>query len=124
MSFTVIVLGADAATASLVGTGATIEQRQVKIDKGEEHLTTYEMPPRIRRQFCSTCGCSLFYFDSEFPNIMFYYPSTLDDGVHPGHSEERDYHVYVGSKADWEFFEDGLPRHDEGIEISMLSKNL
>ena len=109
--------------ASMIGTAATIEQKLVKIDEGEENLTTYEIPPRVRRQFCRTCGCSLFYFDKNFPEIMFYYPSTLDEGVHPGHSEGREHHVYVGSKADWEFFEDAMPRHKEGVGLAELSKN-
>ena len=108
--------------ASLVGTAATIEQKQVKIDKGEDNLTTYEMPPRVRRQFCRTCGCSLFYFDSKWPEVMFYYPSTLDGGVHPGQSEGQEHHVHVGSKAIWEDFEDDLPRHASKIDHATLVK--
>jgi hypothetical protein len=109
--------------ASLVGTGATISHDQVKIEKGNQNLTTYEMPPRIRRQFCRTCGCSLFYFDNEFPEVMFYYPATLDGGVHPGHLKEAEHHVHVGSKAIWEGFKDDLPRHLEAIGHETLVKN-
>ena len=108
--------------ASLVGTGATIEQKHVKIDKGEENLMTYEKPLGVRRQFCRTCGCSLFYFDKKFPEVIFYYPATLDDGVHPGHPEGAEHHVFVDSKAGWEAFKDELPRHAEGVGQAALIK--
>ena len=109
--------------ASLVGTSATIEQKQVKINEGEENLNTCEILPGVRRQFCRTCGCSLFYYDNKFPTIMFYYPSTLDDGAHPGHPEGAEHHVFVESKVDWEAFEDNLPRHAEGVGIEALGKS-
>ena len=45
---------------------------------------------------------------------MYYYPATLDRGVHPGHPDEEEYHAYVGSKASWENFDDDLPKFIEG----------
>ncbi|MCH8105979.1 MAG: GFA family protein [Proteobacteria bacterium] len=109
--------------ASLVVTGATIDLNQMKIDKGEENLTTCTIPSGVRRQFCRTCGCSLFYFDDKFPEVMFYYPATLDGGMHPGHAKEAEHHVFVESKADWEAFEDNLPRHAKGVGIAALGKS-
>lgn len=99
--------------ASLVGTGAQIKREQVKIEKGENNLTSYQMPSGDRRQFCRTCGCSLFYFVSDLSESMFYFPATLDGGIHPGHPEGSECHVYVGSKAEWEHFSDTLPRFDK-----------
>ena len=107
--------------ASLVGTGATIEQSQVKLDQGSENLATYESPPGVRRQFCSTCGCSVFYFDDSLAEILYYFPATLDGGVHPGHPDGAEHHVFVESKADWEAFEDNLPRHSQGVGMAALS---
>ena len=95
----------------------------MKIDEGEENLTSFETPPGIHRQFCRTCGCSLLYYLDDLPDIVFYYPATLDGGVHPGHPEASEHHVHVGSKANWESFEDSLPRHDEGLEKTMLTSN-
>ena len=100
--------------ASLVGTGATIDPALVKIDQGEELLTTFEMPPGVRRQFCRTCGCSLFYFHHSYPRLMFYFPATLDDGVHPGHRSGLERHIFTDSKAEWGFFDADLPRHGDG----------
>lgn len=107
--------------ARLVGTGATIEQENMTIDKGEANLTTFE-DSGVRRQFCQTCGCSLFYFAEGLQGMMFYYPSTLDGGVHPGHPKGGEHHVFVGSKAEWESFEDNLPRHEEGVGLAALIK--
>ena len=100
--------------AGLVATGASIEKKHLKIDKGENNLSTYPSPSNARRQFCRTCGCSLFYYLDDTPEIMYYYPATLDRGVHPGHPDEEEYHAYVGSKASWENFDDDLPKFSEG----------
>ena len=100
--------------ASLVGTGAIIDPALVSIDCGEPLLTMFEMPPGVQRQFCRTCGCSLFYRHFAYPTMMFYYPATLDGGAHPGHSADREHHIYVDSKAEWEDFSDHLPRDAEG----------
>ncbi len=108
--------------ASLVGTGATIEKKKVEIVKGKEFLTTFEAPPGVRRQFCRDCGCSILYFDDRLPEMVFYFPATLDGGSHPGHPEGSEHHVFVDSKADWEKFEDNLPRHAEGVGTAALGK--
>ena len=108
--------------ASLVGTGATIESDQIEIIKGKDHLTTYEFSSEVRRQFCKNCGCSILYYDNRFPEIVFYFPSTLDDGVHPGHPEDNEHHVHINSKAAWENFEDNLPRHPDNVGKEVLEK--
>ena len=100
--------------ASLVGTGATIEHEQIEIVNGKENLTTYEFSPTVRRQFCKICGCSILYYDDSFPEVVFYYPATLDDGKHPGHQAGTEHHVFTDSRASWEAFNDDLPRHAEG----------
>jgi len=100
--------------ASLVGTGATIDPALVEIDCGEPLLTEFEKPAGVRRQFCSACGCSLFYYHYAYPQLMFYFPATLDDGAHPGHRAGLERHIFLDSKAGWENFSDDLPRHDDG----------
>ena len=107
--------------ASLVGTGATIDLKQVTIDKGEENLTTCETLPGVRRQFCRTCGCSLFYYDEDAPEIMFYYPATLDGGVHPGHPEGKEFHIHTASKTNWEVIDGALPKFEEDCDWTLLT---
>ena len=106
--------------ASLVGTGATIESDQIEIIKGKDHLTTYKFSSEVRRQFCKKCGCSILYYDDRFPGVVFYFPSTLDDGIHPGHPEDNEHHVHINSKATWENFEDNLPRHPNNVAKGAL----
>lgn len=111
--------------ASLVGTGAIIDPELVSIDCGESQLTVFEKPPGVKRQFCRSCGCSLFYFHFAYPSMIFYYPATLDGGAHPGPAVDREHHIYVDSKAEWEAFNDGLPRDAEGwlsAEISPVDR--
>ena len=107
--------------ASLVGTGATIEKDNIELVSGNENLTTYDFSPEVRRQFCKKCGCSILYYDDRVPNMVFYYPSTLDEGAHPGHPEGTEHHVFIESKAGWEEFEDRLPKHAEGVGNAALS---
>jgi len=107
--------------ASLVGTGAIIDPQLLAIDGGEELLTEFEMPPGVRRRFCRVCGCSLFYFHHAYPTRIFYFPATLDGGVHPGHAADRERHIYVDSKAEWEAFRDDLPRAAEGWPPAEIS---
>ena len=107
---------------SLVGTGAIVERKYMKIEKGETNLTTYATPPEIQRRFCRTCGCSLFYYLDELPEKIFYYPATLDGGVHPGHPEGAEHHIHVGSKVTWEHFEDALPNYIEDMEIDVYKR--
>jgi hypothetical protein len=43
---------------------------------------------------------------------MYFSPGTLDGGVHPGHPADKECHIYVGSKAEWERIADDLPQYD------------
>lgn len=110
--------------ASLTGTSATIDRHLFKVEEGEENLTSFEHPPGNVRQFCSGCGSSLFYLSAELPSVLFYFPATLDDGVHPGHAEGTETHIHVASKAKWESLETQLPRHDHGVGRAVLTNEV
>jgi hypothetical protein len=43
---------------------------------------------------------------------MYFFPSTLDGGVHPGHPVGTESHIYVGSKAEWDSICGNLPQYD------------
>lgn len=106
--------------ATLFGTSATIDRDQFAIEKGEDNITSYEHPPGNHRKFCGTCGCSLFYIADDLPEILFYFPATLDEGAHPGHEKGTERHIHLASKAPWEVFETQLPKHDGGIDRATL----
>lgn len=109
--------------ASLVGTSATIDRELFGVADGAENLTSYEHPPGNHRKFCSACGSSLFYISDDLPDILFYFPATLDDGAHPGQAERAENHIHVASKAPWESIELHLPRHDHGVSCAILMNN-
>ena len=44
---------------------------------------------------------------------MYFMPATLDGGAHPGHPADKEPHIHVGSKAEWERITDDLPKYDQ-----------
>ena len=107
-------------SAGLVNTLAITGQDQFVIQQGEDNLSNFEDIPPVRRRFCRSCGCSLYYTNDDLPGILFYYPATLDDGVHPGHPKEKEAHVHVNSMAEWDRITDKLPQFTEGPDNTIL----
>lgn len=97
---------------SLSANGAVIARGDLRIDSGRENLTTYRSSPSFANEFCKTCGCLLFAYEDGEPDVMYFSPATLDGGVHPGHPDGKESHIYVGSKAEWERIADDLPKYD------------
>jgi len=95
-----------------MATGAVIERTSLQIE-GAGNLTTYLKSPGYRTQFCRTCGCPLFAYEDSELKLMYFAPATLDGGKHPGHPADKECHIYVGSKAEWERIADGLPQYVE-----------
>ena len=93
------------------GTGAVIQRASIRIE-GTSSLADYRSSKSFRTQFCKTCGCHLFAYEDSEPTLMYFSPGTLDGGVHPGHPADKECHIYVGSKAEWERITDDLPKYD------------
>ena len=73
---------------------------------GQDALSTHEAASGTKRQFCRTCGASLFCFvDSD--DLVEINAATLDTplSLRPG------YHIYVRSKVSWFDIQDGTPQH-------------
>ncbi len=96
---------------SLFWTGATIAAEHLTIE-GKESLTSYQSSPGLVRQFCRTCGCTLFGRPLDAPETIYFTPATLDGGVHPGHPPGSEAHYYVGSKVAWKEITDDLPQFE------------
>ncbi len=92
--------------------GAVVERAHIRIE-GEGNLTTYFTSPGYCTKFCKTCGCALFDYENSESRLMYFMPATLDSGKHPGHPADKECHIYVGSKAEWERIPDGLPEYTE-----------
>ena len=97
---------------AMFATFAVVPVAGLVIAKGADQLSTFESSPGTLRLFCRGCGCQLFCTIASQPENIFFTPTTLDDGVHPGHRPEIERHVYVGSKVPWYEIESRLPQHD------------
>ncbi len=93
------------------GTGAIVDRADLVID-GQENLSRYRSSASFQVQFCKICGCHLFAYEESEERLMYFSPGTLDGGVHPGHPADKECHIYVGSKAEWERISDDLPQYD------------
>jgi hypothetical protein len=77
---------------------------------GEENLTHFRSSPSFDGCFCKICGSHLFDFEDSEPSLMYLNPGSLDDGAHPGHPTEKEYHIYVRSRCR-ETIGDDLPQY-------------
>lgn len=107
--------------AALFAQGAVVRRADLEIE-GEAALTDYASSPGFVYRFCSTCGSRLFAEEEGETEVMYLMPATLDGGVHPGHPAEKESHTFVGSKAEWDRFDVGLPRHREGSPDEIVSR--
>lgn len=92
--------------------GAVVRRADMEITGGE-NLTTYSSSASFHSQFCRTCGCQLFGYEDSELDLMYFAPATLDGGVHPGHPAEKESHIYVGSRAEWDCLGEGIARYEE-----------
>jgi hypothetical protein len=95
---------------SMFGTGAVVQRDAVTIT-GEANLTAYRSSATFPEMFCKTCGCHLFAYEESEPALMYIAAATLDGGVHPGHSPDKESHIYMRSKAEWDRTADDLIKY-------------
>ena len=81
----------------------------VRLVQGEELVVTYRLPGAkfFAHAFCRTCGSGAPRRDPG-RGIALIPMGSLDDD--PGRGVDR--HIFVGSRAPWYEFEDGLPQFD------------
>ena len=91
--------------------GAVVRRSDVRIEP-TDNLTSYYSSPSFCGQFCKTCGSHLFAYEESEPILMYVSPATLDGGVHPGHPPDKESHIYVGSKAEWDTLGEGIARFE------------
>jgi hypothetical protein len=96
---------------TLFTTYAYVPKQGLQIEKGEDNLKTFHSSEQVHRRFCTTCGCQLFIEYDGAPDDIGYTPGTADG--HPGHTEEMERHIFVGSKVPWYEIESRRPQVDE-----------
>lgn len=70
------------------------------------------------RAFCATCGSQVASGSSRYPRYVEVTAGTLDE---PG-KVRPERHVYWPDRLPWVAAEDGLPRHVEGANSSLVSE--
>lgn len=90
------------AHGALYASGGLFNTPDVKIMAGKNNLTRYESSAGNWREFCTTCGCHLFMTVDQFPDEIYVWVASLDEGAHPGHPADKDMHVFTDSRAAWE----------------------
>lgn len=110
------------AHGALYASGGLYDTAALNIVQGEDNLTSFESSAGNWRKFCATCGCHLFMTVDAFPNEVYVWVASLDDGAHPGHPAEKEGHIYVGSKAPWEMVSDGIPHFSEESDSFGIGK--
>jgi hypothetical protein len=96
---------------NLFATGAVVRRDAVSIT-GERNLATYRSSATLASRFCKTCGCHLFGYEDSEPTLMYFAPATLDGGAHPGHPPDKESHIYLRSKAQWDRTSDDLVKYE------------
>lgn len=74
---------------------------------GAENITWYQSSEKVRRGFCSTCGCSLFFDPIHrdwISPMMGAFDTPTGTAVH--------IHIFVSEKGDYYTIADGLPQND------------
>jgi len=85
-----------------------IEPHKLRLTRGAELVNRYEKAPQIWLAFCRNCGSSL-YSDKLGRGMLHLRIGTLDDVP----TRRPNYHVYVGSKAEWHDIRDDLMQFTE-----------
>ena len=87
---------------------ATFRRQGLRLLAGQP--TWFQSSPEARRGFCATCGASLFFENSKFPEEVDVTIGSLEraDDMAPT------MHIWVPSRAAWARVDDGLPCHVRG----------
>lgn len=98
---------------ALFASFARVASESFVLERGGEALARFESSPAIARHFCARCSCPVYLAARGYPDRLWLALGTLDGGAHPGHPEEKEFHIFVGSKVPWYDIADGLARHEE-----------
>ncbi len=98
------------ASASSFATNGFVKSEDLRVVAGENALGSLESTSGVFRNFCTRCGSQIFNRNENFPQIRSVRLGVIDGdpGIRPS------CHIFVGSKAPWTEFSDGLPTYLEG----------
>jgi hypothetical protein len=91
------------------GTNAPVKTSAFKLLSGAEALGEFMSTPDLARRFCRNCGSPIYSQRPSTPELVRVRIGTLDTPI----SAKPAFHIYVGSKAEWDDIRDDLPQHAE-----------
>ncbi|MCX7153985.1 MAG: GFA family protein [Proteobacteria bacterium] len=91
------------------GTNSPIKADSFKLLGGKDALAGYKSTPDLVRYFCRNCGSPIYSQRLSTPELVRLRIGTLDTPI----SAKPAFHIYVGSKAEWDEICDDLPQHLE-----------
>ena len=83
-----------------------VPKDQLRFLKGEDALVTYQSSEHGIRQFCGTCGSSIFCAFDTHPDVIDVVLANLDGPI----DRQPESHAYFDSGVAWAQIDDGLPR--------------
>lgn len=89
-------------------TNGFIDASALRIVAGADALRGYSPRPGRTRWFCGTCGSPVYSSNDQDPARYRLRLGILDDDI----VERPISHNFVGSRANWDDLDAGLPRHD------------
>ncbi len=98
---------------ALFASFARIPAAAFRLGSGEARIGSYRSSLDTDRWFCRVCGCPLYMTITGYPDRVWLAVATLDGDAHPGHPKNKEFHIFVGSKAPWYKITDELPRHEQ-----------
>jgi len=90
-------------------TRCTVESKNFKWTRGEEHLSKYHSSETVVKTFCKICGSNLISMYDDRPEII----GLPIGGLEQDPGQRPLMNIYVKYKAPWYEITDGLPQHDE-----------
>lgn len=93
------------------GSYGTIPRSSFRFTQGENAVAIYHSSSSVTRTFCRHCGSTLqWYSDAVHPDWMSIALGTLDTSL----EQQKQKHIYAGSKATWYHINDSLPQSASG----------
>ncbi len=97
---------------SAYSTYCVISQDDLEVTQGQDMISTYALPGRGRKLFCSQCGSPLFNENIRYPGMFMVFLGALSgvEGLSPT------LNVYCESKLGWVDSLAGMKSFEQGVE--------
>jgi hypothetical protein len=95
------------ASGTAYGTNAPIPTESFHLLTGKDTMGKFMSTPDLARHFCRNCGSPIYSQRISMPEVMRLRIGSLDTPI----SVKPAFHIYVGSKAEWDDIHDDLPQH-------------